>query len=327
MSKVLITTGYTRDRHWETIYHDLHDLYGPLIGMEGPTMWFVYKRHIQHNPDHLLVDLAWPSHKELAKFYDVGETRLRNARLRLETAGLITVTRGRDLATQSQWKYNNQLLNGGKIQNSAITLSGLATLGIQNPSTTLFIKVHDPLTFHPFCDKFNLSYSPVFKYGKWELAFDDHGGRIYGPNRLLAAVRYIEDNLNAAPSDRQHWPLITDEQIRSLLRCKDDDYETIEIRQRMLQRRARIAGGAPGQALPSHVLVKLRQLGWKGDTAEVEQYFETDPQRVITLLHQALAATTAQRDGQPTVKNPAALFRTFLRDPESPSEFSLPRGS
>ncbi|MCP4539736.1 MAG: GntR family transcriptional regulator [Chloroflexi bacterium] len=321
--RLFITGGYTRDRHWENIYHDLHDLYGPMIGIEGPTMWFVYKRHIQHSPDHLLTDMAWPSHKQLAKFYGVGETKLRNARERLEKAGLITVTRGRDLASQSQWHYDHQLLNGGKTQNGAITLSDLAALGIQNPARAMFIKIHDPLTFHPFCNKFNFSYSPIIKYNKWEMEFDDYGGRIYGPNRLLAAVRYIENNLSAAPSDRYHWPLITEEQIRSLLRCKDDDYETIEICRRMLQRKARIAGAAPGSILPDHVLAKLRQLGWQGDTAEVEQHFATNPQRVIDLLLQALTAATVQRNGQQTVKNPAALFRTLLRDLGEPSEFNL----
>ena len=132
---VFVTSGYSRDRHWEHTYHDLHDLYGPMIGIEGPTMWFVYKRHIQRNPDHLLLDLAWPSHKELSKFYTVGETKLRGVRQRLEKAGLITVTRGRDLAAQSQWNYDRQLLNGGKIQNSPITLAGPPIKLTGTPST------------------------------------------------------------------------------------------------------------------------------------------------------------------------------------------------
>ncbi|MCP4539204.1 MAG: hypothetical protein GY832_18865 [Chloroflexi bacterium] len=315
---VIITTGYTRKRHWETIYHDLVDLYGPMIGIEGPSLWFTYKRFVQNDPNHILTDLAWPSHKGLAPFFGIGKTKLRNARRALERAGLITVTMGRDMVAQSQREYDNQILNGGKPQNGVITLSDLAALGIKNPSTTLFINVHDPLTFYPFCNKFNLTYAPVIKWDRWEMAFDNYKGRIFGPNRLFAAVRYIEDNMYASPSDRHHWPLVTEEQILSLLRCRDDDKETIDIRRRLLQRRDRIVGAsAPEPALPNNVLTGLRQLEFKGPTAEVEDCFANDPRRVVQLLAYCLTeAKRVNRNGKPLVPNPAGLFVSLLREPE-----------
>lgn len=317
-SQVFITAGYTRQRHWETVYHDLIDLYGPMIGIEGPSLWLTYKRHVQNDPNHLLSDLAWPSHEKLAPFYGIGKTKLRNARKALEKAGLIIVTMGRDLVAQSQRDYDNQLLSSEKIQNGPITLSDLAALGIKNPSTSLFIKIHDPLTFYAFCNRFNLTYAPVREWDRWEMAFDDYNGRIFGPNRLLAAVRYIEDNLYASPSDRQHWPLVTEEQIMSLLRCRDDDQETIDIRRRLLQRRDRLVGAsAPETTLPQSILTGLRRLDFKGSVAEVEDHFAEDPRRVVELIARCLAETKRiSPNGEPTVSNPAGLFVSLLREPE-----------
>ncbi len=320
---VFITSGYTRDRHWEVVYHDLVDLYGPKIGPDGIGIWVTYKRFIQHNPEHLLVDKTWVSHKgTLASLFQVGQTTLRTTRTKLKDAGVITIASGRDLVTRSQRQYNAQLLGGGKIpQNGPITMSRLAAMGIRNPATTLFIEINDPLTLHAFCDRFKLTCSPFIKWYNadspvWEMQFsDDYAGLIRGPNRLLAAVRYIEDNLSASRGDRVHWPLVTEEQVRSLLRCKDDDRETIAIRTRLLQRRARLVGESPGAPLPDNVLIGLDQLGFRGPTTEVERYFRDDPRRVIKVLQHTLRAAKTERDGELTVDNPAALFLTLLRDP------------
>ncbi len=330
---IFITSGYTRDRHWEVVYHDMVDLYGPKIGLDGLGLWVTYKRFIQHNPEHLLFDKTWVSHKGmLASLFGVGQNTLRSTRTKLKDAGLIAVATGRELVTRSRQQYEAQLLGGGKIPpNGPITMSRLAAMGIRNPATTLFIEVNDPLTLHAFCDRFKLTCSPYVKWPNgdtpvWEMQFgDDYAGIIRGPNRLLAAVRYVEDNLSASRGDRAHWPLVTEAQVRSLLRCKDDDRETIAIRNRLLQRRARLVGQSPGAPLPENVLTGLDQLGFRGSTAEVERHFRDDPRRVIEVLQHALRAAKTERDGELTVTNPAALFLTLLRDP-TPSRHASVRG-
>lgn len=332
--RAVITEGYTRDRHWEIVYHDLVDLYGPKIGLDGIGLWVTYRRFVQHNPDHLLTDKAWPSHRGLlAPLFKVGQTRLRNTRRDLVDAGLIDVTKGRDLARRSQEEYDQQILSWheeGKPRKPVrrITLSELAAMGIQNPSRTLFIEVNDPLPFHAFCEKFALTYSPQVtghnEAGQpiWNMAFDDYEGLIRGPNRLLAAARYIEDNLCVRGADRSHWPLVTEQQIKSLLRCKPDDAETVNLRNRLLERRATVArrGERPdsaraiSSALPTDVLEKLRRLRWNGPTDEVASYFAKDPDLVYELLDYWL-------EHRHEVDNPAAAFRQALRfAPAAPSD-------
>lgn len=338
--RAVIVEGYTRERHWEIVYHDLIDLYGPKIGLDGVGLWVTYKRFIQHNPNHLLTDKAWPSHRGLlAPLFKVGQTKLRNARQALADAGLIEVVKGRDLARRSQEEYDQQLLiwhDQGKPRKpvSRITLSDLAELGIQNPSRTIFIEVNDPLTFHAFCDYFDLTYSPdstsIDGQGQpvWNMNFEDYPGLIRGPNRLLAAARYIEDNLKAHATGRQASSLITEQQVRSLLRCRSDDQETQSIRDRLLDWRDslvnsdRLAGEQyeplPKEVLPGDVISKLERLGWKGSLVEVEKYFHQDPARVYEQLDYWL-------EHRREVENAAAAFREGLRyapiDPPSSDEW------
>ena len=296
-----IVNGYTRPRHWETIYHDIADLYGPKIRLDGIGLWFTYKRFVQHTPGHLLEDKAWPSARDLlANLFHVGQTSLRNTRQRLEATGLITATSGRDLTASS-----------------TITMSDLAAIGIQNPAKVLIIEVNDPLTLHPFCEQFSLTYSPVRQGRQWEMEFDDYSGIIRGPNRLLAAVRWIEDNLAVNPTDRPYRPLVTEEQINSLLRCNLDDAETIELRQRLLNRRAQIAGEALGaKMLPNDVLANLSRLGWVGSTAVIETAYRENPHRVKQVIQKALVMMDSLRDpagfihdtlSQPYVKPPQPM--------------------
>jgi hypothetical protein len=321
----IISEGYTRDRHWEYVYHDTVDLYGPKIGLDGIGLWFAYKRFVQHNPDHLLVDKAWPSHRGLlAPLFRVGQDSLSSARRRLEKAGLITVTSGAQLVARSHEEYQRQMLiwqDEGKPRSPVrrIAMKELVALGIKNPRNTLFVDVNDPLPILSFCEKFNLTCKAEFRYGQWEMVFsDDYPGLIRGPNRLMVAARYIEDNLDVEPVDRPYNPMLTEEQIRSLLRCKPDDNETPIIRSRLIQRRAKLVGEpSPGMALPENILLGLRNLGWRGDTAEIEVHFRENPQRVVELLTHALTASLKMHDGEKTVKNPAALFRDLLREDEA----------
>ncbi len=324
----IITEGYTRKRHWEIVYHDLIDLYGPKIGLDGIGLWNTYKRFVQHDPDHLLLDKAWPSHRGLlAPLFKVGQTSLRNARDRLVDAGLIKITSGRHLASRSQTIYEQQLLIWQEEEKPRkpirrITLSDLADLGIQNPARTLFIEVNDPLTLHPFCERFGLRCVPeVTSHNDngqpvWNMVFEDYPGLIRGPNRLLSAIHYIENNLNVSPTDRVHFPLVTEQQIRSLLRCRSDDSATINIRSRLLARRTQIASSDQGMTtahqpsspptLPDDVLGMLRLLGWQGSTEEVEQHFQRDQE----LVYERLNYWVIHRE---EVDNPAAAFRESLR--------------
>lgn len=292
--KEFITNGYTRPRHWETVYHDLADLYGPKIGLDGIGLWFTYKRFVQHAPGHLLKGRSWPSARNLlASLFGVGQTKLRNVRQHLEIAGLITATSGSDLAAHSL----------------TITMADLAAIGIQNPARSLIIEVNDPLTFYPFCEKFNLTYSPTQRGAQWEMTFNDYSGFIRGPNRLLAAARWIENNLAISSTDRPYQPLITEEQINSLLRCKPDDAETIELRHRLLSRRAQIAGEALGaRVLPNDILINLQRLRWAGPTTEIEIAYRENPHRV----KKAILDTLVIAD---TLDNPAAFIRDTLRQP------------
>ena len=57
--------------------------------------------------------------------------------------------------------------------------------------------------------------------------------------------------------------------------------------------------------LPDEVQVKLDQLGWNGDAAEIAAVHQSDPQRVQAWLDYALAQTAA--------RSRAGLFRTGLR--------------
>lgn len=319
----LIVNGYTRSRHWETIYHDIADLYGPKIGLDGIGLWFTYRRYVQHAPGHLLEDKAWPSHRgRLQPLFRIGHTSMANTRERLVDAGLITATPGSQYVRRLQEQYDQQLLiqqekSKPRQPVQRITMANLAAIGIQNPARVLIIEVSDPLSLHPFCEKFNLTYQPTRKGARWEVEFDDYPGLIQGPNRLLAATRWIEDNLNVISADRPYHPLVTEEQINSLLRCKPDDAETIELRNRLLLVRARITGQAAQplhQPLPQDILANLNLLGWQGATTEVETAFQQNPHRLRQILGETLAAARGE-----TIKSPAALFRDRLRtDPPAP---------
>lgn len=309
--RIILAEGYTRQRHWEVVYHDLVDLYGPMIGLDGIGLWLAYKRFLQNDPDHLLTDLAWPSHRgRLAPLFSVGQTALRNARHTLEEAKLVTALSGQELVERAQAEYDQQLLEAYQANSrrswtlQRITLGDLtAAAGVRNPARTLFIEVHDPLSLHPFCETFGYTYSaqPNGRH-RWEMRFDDYGGIIQGPNRLLAAVRYVED----------HLVELEEHVIRSLLRCQPGDAETVEVRERLLQRRteqiqgleARSDEGSP-QDLPADLLEDLEDLGWVGSTAEVEQAYEMDPERVRGWLTFWLSANG--------VENPAGAFRAALR--------------
>lgn len=232
------------------VYHDLVDLYGPKIGLEGVGLWITYKRFIQNNPEHLLTGMAWPSHRALlAPLFRVGERALRGAREALADAGLITVFTGRELAAATQAEQEEQQLlriSEGKARKAVrlITLTDLAAAGIRNPARSLMIEVNDPLPFYAFCEAFDLTYSPhVTAYDAdglqvWNMLFDDYPGLIRGPNRILAAARYVEDNLDASEADRRYWPLIGESAVRSLLRSRSDDKDVTVIRERLLRKRA-----------------------------------------------------------------------------------------
>lgn len=322
---VSIIAGYTRQRHFEIVYHDLVDLYGPMISDAGIGLWVTYKRHVQRNPGHLLEGRAWPSHRDrLAKLLRVGQTHLRTCRHALQKAGLIEVISGQRLVDESQQEYNAQVLNAyteGKPRKAVrrITLRDLAAMGIQNPAKSLFITVNDPLPLLPFCEKFNLTFSPQVEYVAdepvWGMKFDDYDGIIQGANRLIAAIHYIEENLAVHEVDRVHCPLVTEQQILSLLRCKDDDTETRMVCARLLeQRRALVGAPAPPvyepkpSTLPDEVQGILRLIGWKGSLEEVEQRFKQDPEHVRVLLMYWL-------DHRHEVDNAAAAFREDLRSP------------
>jgi hypothetical protein len=283
-----ISEGYTRKRHWEIVYHDLMDLYGPMIGPDGIGMWLTYKRYVQNDPEHILEGRAWPSHRSLADLYGCGRKRLHSARKRLTSAGLITVTRGSDLG---------------------MDLSDIARLGIQNPANTLFIEVNDPLEFDDFCAAFFLAYSPVEHNGRWDMKFDDYEGRILGNNRLLAAAAYIEEHITD----------VTEEQIRSLLRCSEDDRKTIGIRNRLINRHRQHSDETQRRVstLPDTALAILRRLGWQGPLDEVEELFAEDSELVWEQLDYWLKHRN-------DVDNPAAALRQSLRygslEPAEPLE-------
>jgi hypothetical protein len=254
---VFIAEGYKRQRHWEVVYHDLVDLYGPMIGPDGIGLWVTYKRFVQHDPDHLLTGLAWPSHrKTLASLLRVSQDSLRSGRQSLVEVGLITATKGRDLVSRSVEAHEEQqqiLLAEGKPRTAVrrITMQDLVEAGIQNPANTILIEVHDPLPLYAFCERFSLTYySEQRPGGCWDVEFEDYPGIVQGPNRILAAIRHITDNLDAPPNDRYYWPLISEEEIRSLLRCKPDDEEIPLIRDRLLARRAQVQMQETRRAVP-----------------------------------------------------------------------------
>jgi hypothetical protein len=322
---VYITQGYTRQRHWELIYHDLYDLYGPLIGERGAGLYGGYKRFRNNTAGHLLEKKAWPSHRDLlTSLFGTSQDKLRYSRKKLVAAGLIDAEFGRDLVARSRREYDAQLAvqwNEGKPRKAVelITLADLAALGIQNPANTLFVTINDPLPLFPFCERFALRFeSRVKKFAsggfKWEMKFVDYAGILVGPNRLQAAARYIEDNLLADPGDRGLRPLVSVDEILALMRCSDEDKETIAVRNRLLEMRASIAGEEvyrpDGQSayLPPDVVAKLERLGWKGPTDEVKRCFEKDPEKVRDLLWDCV-----QLIGSETVRNPAGLFRDSLR--------------
>jgi hypothetical protein len=279
-----ITQGYTRRRHWEIVYHDLLDLYAPMIGLDGIGLWLTYRRYVQHDPDHVLTDRAWPSHRGLAGRLDYcGRKRLHSLRQRLERAHLITVKTGKVLTDET-----------------GLELSQLAQLGIQNPASTLFIKVHDPLELDAFCDQFGFRYRPQrTRLGRWDMVFEEYTGRIIGSNRLLAAISYIEEHLEEVTAD----------QIRSLLRCSPSDQQTIAVRARLLNRHRDVVPAAPQRqhsTLPDQALSILARLGWQGDLEEVEEAFSEDRTFVWEQLDYWL-------EHRQEVDNPAAALRKSLR--------------
>jgi len=284
MSEIHVTNGYTRRRHWEIVYHDLMDLYTPMIGLDGIGLWLTYRRYVQHDPDHLLTDHAWPSHRRLAgRLKKHGRNRLTAVRERLQRARLIEATPGKEL-----------------VQDKGLKLCQLAMLGIQNPANTLFIKIHDPLEFGAFCAEFGYTCRPVqLPSGHWDMAFDEYPGKIVGNNRLLAATSYIESHLEE----------VSAAQIRSLLRCSPTDKQTITVRARLLDRHRKVVPEAPQRKhtpLPDDVLSILARLGWKGSLQEVEEAFASDPTFVWTQLDYWL-------EHAEEVDNPAAALRESLR--------------
>lgn len=284
MTELHVTNGYTRRRHWEIVYHDLMDLYSPMIGLDGIGLWLTYRRYVQHDPEHLLTDHAWPSHRRLAgQLPKHGRKRIRAVRGRLQRAGLIECTSGKALSHKLE-----------------LELSRLAVLGIQNPANTLFIRVHDPLEIHAFCNEFSYSYRPIQRpSGQWDMAFTEYPGRILGNNRLLTATAYIEKHLEEMSAP----------QIRSLLRCSPGDQQTIAIRARLLSRHRELVPEAPQKQpspLPDDVLGILATLGWQGSLEEIEDAFAEDPSFVWEQLDYWLQ----HRD---EVENPAAALRESLR--------------
>ena len=250
MTEIHVTNGYTRRRHWEVVYHDLLDLYGPMIGMDGIGLWITYKRYVQNDPEHLLCDRAWPSHRGLECHYSAGRRKIHNARERLERTRLIHVKPGSELSSEV-----------------GLTLAQLARVGIQNPAATLFIRVNDPLEFHAFCEEFGYKYEPIqTPSGHWNMAFRKYPGRIMGPNRLLAAAAYIENSIKS----------VSTTQIRSLLRCNPNDHATVKVRSRLLNQ-WRAVNGPETQirhtTLPDNVLRALSRLGWQGSLGIVEEAF------------------------------------------------------
>jgi hypothetical protein len=283
MTEIRVSNGYTRRRHWEIIYHDLLDLYGPMIGLEGVGLWTTYQRHVQNDPEHILADRAWPSHRGLAGLYRSGRKSINSTRRRLQKAGLISVKPGRDLA-----------------KDAGLSLSHLAQIGIQNPASTLFIRVNAPLEFQSFCDKFGYRYRPIqLPSGHWNMAFKEYPGRILGPNRLLAATTYLEEHIEE----------VSAAQIRSLLRCSPKDQATIKVRSRLLQRHEMIHGPEVQRrhtTLPDQVLAALKQLGWQGSLEIVEEAFTNDSSFAWQQIDYWL-------EHQEEVENAAAALRESLK--------------
>ncbi len=336
---IALVSGYTRAQHWEKVHHDIYDLYGPKVGLDGIGLWFTYKRFVQRaDPNHLLAQKTWKSHRRIASTVRRGREKLHAIRRKLQDAGLIEAINGRDFVRQRQEAYDRQLLvwfEEGKPRApvTQVTLADLAALGIQNPARSIFITVNDPMPVLAFCEHFGLSFSPYVEARtdlgvRWGMTFDDdYSGLIIGPNRKMAAAQWIEDNLNVAPGDREHRPLVEEAQIRSLLRCGPDEAETIHVRDRLLQRRARLlATGTLWQPielpdnglLPADVMESLRGIGWAGDVAEVEQSFQDDPARVRGWLVYWNNAET---------RNPAGAFRNALRSGDrAPEEAGVDAG-
>ena len=84
--------GRRRHQPWVQVFHELTDLYAPLIGgFTGIGYWTYLRRFVNHDPAHPWCGRAFPTRRQLCKEGGVGTAKLLQLRDQCVAWGLLDI--------------------------------------------------------------------------------------------------------------------------------------------------------------------------------------------------------------------------------------------
>lgn len=171
-AEVMIRPGELRDPGYVRNWHDLRNLYGPMIGLAGIGLWDVLRGHVNDINGHPLQGKAWPGLRSIIAHYRDGRISIETALSLLNAAGLVEWQTGADLIALYQRHAAAGMSDG---QNPGVSPQRLQSV-LKNPHASRIYTVHDPLELPAFCVRFELAIALVDSRPR----FEEYAGVING---------------------------------------------------------------------------------------------------------------------------------------------------
>lgn len=168
-----IQAGELRSAGFVPLWHDLRNLYGPRIGLDGVGLWAELRGLVHGFGDgHPLAGYAWPGMRGMADGYGIGRRKVSAVLDVLQGVALVSWDTGRDLMEMFELESEQGI---PLAQRKGVAADVLRRL-LENADASRLYRVNDPLELPEFCAKFG--YRLVLADGA--VKFEDYPGRLSG---------------------------------------------------------------------------------------------------------------------------------------------------
>lgn len=168
-----IQVGELRAAGFVPLWHDLRNLYGPRIGLDGVGLWAELRAMVHGaNDGHPLAGYAWPGMRGIADGYGVGRRKVSSVLDVLRDVALVDWSTGRELMELFDLEGEQGIPLSQRNGMSADVLRRL----LDNADASRLYQVNDPLELPEFCARFG--YRLVLVDGA--VTFDNYAGRLSG---------------------------------------------------------------------------------------------------------------------------------------------------
>lgn len=152
-AETIIRPGELRDPGYVRVWHDLRNLYGPMIGLTGIGLWAELRSHVNDVNGHPLQGKAWPGLRSLVSHYKDGFRPIQGTLASLNAADLVQWQTGRDLI---DLYHRHKAAGMSDSQNPGVSPARLKRV-LKNPDASRIYTIHDPLELPQFCVRFDIA--------------------------------------------------------------------------------------------------------------------------------------------------------------------------